>query len=82
MPSPQTSSSPHPDQIAQRAHALWEKRGRPQGQDIEHWLEAERQLTQERTRNGKDLDEAERRLDGLIEQKPSPARRTPDGEQL
>jgi Protein of unknown function (DUF2934) len=25
-----------------RAYALWEKEGRPDGRDLEHWLEAER----------------------------------------
>ena len=32
------------EQIAERAKALWEKRGRPQGQDQADWFEAEAQL--------------------------------------
>lgn len=32
------------EQIASRAYELWLERCRPEGQDIEHWLEAERQL--------------------------------------
>ncbi len=39
-----TLSTPHPDLIAQRAQALWEQAGRPEGRALEHWLEAERQL--------------------------------------
>ena len=30
--------------IAERAYQLWIDRGRPQGSEIEDWLEAERQL--------------------------------------
>ena len=32
--------------IAQKAYDLWEQSGRIDGQDLEHWLEAERQVTQ------------------------------------
>ncbi|EME71980.1 hypothetical protein H261_00335 [Paramagnetospirillum caucaseum] len=38
----------HGDDIArirERAHAIWESRGRPQGQDMEHWLLAEMELS-------------------------------------
>jgi hypothetical protein len=35
---------PTPEQIAALAHAIWIDRGRPEGRDMEHWLEAERQL--------------------------------------
>lgn len=88
----QQTENPAHDEISQRARAIWEERGRPDGCDLEHWLDAERQLRQEReSRQGgrqqkggrrQDVDEAEKRLDGLIENKPSPARRTPSGEQL
>lgn len=46
--SPQTPSSrplaPTRDQIAALAHAIWIDRGCPVGRDVDHWLEAERQL--------------------------------------
>jgi len=29
------------DAIAHLAHAIWEKEGRPQGRDLEFWLQAE-----------------------------------------
>ena len=35
------------DEIALRAHRIWENRGRPSGYDDEIWLEAERQLLSE-----------------------------------
>jgi hypothetical protein len=30
--------------IASRAYSLWEQQGRPQGKDLELWLQAEKQL--------------------------------------
>ena len=75
------------EQIAERARKLWQERGQPHGRDVEHWLDAERELRGESSgaKNlGKPRDsvEAEKRLDGLVERPPSPARRTPKGEQL
>jgi len=35
------------DQIAKRAQQIWEKKGRPVGQDERNWLEAEAQLRRE-----------------------------------
>ncbi len=32
------------DCIAARAHTLWDQAGRPQGRDVEYWLQAESQL--------------------------------------
>ncbi len=32
------------EEIAVRAYYIWESRGRPWGQSLEHWLEAEKQL--------------------------------------
>lgn len=41
---PSVVPPPTPEQIAALAHAIWIDRGRPEGRDIDHWLEAERQL--------------------------------------
>jgi hypothetical protein len=30
--------------IRERAHQIWLERGRPEGRDVEFWLEAEREL--------------------------------------
>ena len=32
------------DLIRQRAYEIWEQRGRPEGQDKEHWTQAEQEL--------------------------------------
>jgi hypothetical protein len=32
------------DRIRERAHQIWEEQGRPEGRELEHWHEAERQL--------------------------------------
>lgn len=90
-PATQRQDIPH-DKVAERARKLWMERGSPGGRDLEHWLEAERQLRDEQVRGGtgsspsqsskKDLTEAEKRLDGLVENPPKPARRTPSGERL
>lgn len=82
---------PPREEIAARARKIWQERGSPGGRDLEHWIEAERQLINEyrlRTsapppgRPESDNREAEKRLDGLIENPPTPARRTPSGENL
>jgi hypothetical protein len=38
------SNTPTHEQIAQRAYEIFIERGQPAGQDLAHWLEAERQL--------------------------------------
>jgi len=40
VPQPQPSR----DDIAALAYQIWEKNGRPAGQDVEFWLQAERSL--------------------------------------
>ena len=50
--APTTSSTakiPH-DKIAMRAYEKWCQRGRPQGADVQCWLEAERELQAEYAR--------------------------------
>ena len=36
------------EEISQRARNIWEQARRPEGQETEHWLRAERELRQER----------------------------------
>jgi len=36
------------DAITRRANALWQAEGRPEGEHLRHWLEAEAQIHQER----------------------------------
>ncbi len=48
-PTAKTESStlPSQDEIALRAHQLWCQQGCPHGQDVDNWVEAERQLLSE-----------------------------------
>jgi hypothetical protein len=34
------------DEISKRAYELWEKAGKPEGQETEHWLQAEKDTMQ------------------------------------
>jgi hypothetical protein len=39
---------PTREEITAVAHSIWEREGRPEGRDVQHWLEAESQLRQHR----------------------------------
>jgi hypothetical protein len=41
----------HERRIRERAHAIWEEEGRPDGREQQHWREAERQLAAEAAGN-------------------------------
>jgi Protein of unknown function (DUF2934) len=47
-----SSSSITHENIARRAHQIWEETGRPEGDDALHWLQAERELHALRERAG------------------------------
>lgn len=32
------------EEVARRAYALWEAEGKPEGRQLEHWLQAEREV--------------------------------------
>lgn len=49
QPTGSQSKVPH-DKIAMRAYEKWCQRGRPQGVDVQCWLEAERELQAEYAR--------------------------------
>lgn len=34
------------DSVRERAYLIWETEGRPDGRDLEHWLQAEREVAQ------------------------------------
>ena len=40
------------DEIAARAYQIYERDGRADGRDMDHWLQAERELREERSRRG------------------------------
>jgi hypothetical protein len=48
--SPPLARIPH-EKVCMRAYEKWVKRGRPQGTDVQDWLEAENELRQEFNRN-------------------------------
>lgn len=35
------------EQVARRAYEIWQAKGCPHGQDVENWLQAERELNQQ-----------------------------------
>lgn len=37
----------HEERVRERAHAIWEAAGRPEGKDTEHWLQAEAEIARE-----------------------------------
>jgi hypothetical protein len=41
-------SEPTQDEIAAYAYKLWEAEGRPDGRDVDHWLQAKAHLTADR----------------------------------
>jgi hypothetical protein len=43
-----TFSEPTGDEIAAYAYKLWEAEGRPDGRDLDHWLQAKAHLTADR----------------------------------
>lgn len=45
-----TAASPERDRLASRAYELYQARGGGDGMDMEDWLAAERELTQQRSR--------------------------------
>jgi hypothetical protein len=44
----QPSHQPTQAEIAACAYLLWEQEGRPQGRELDHWLEAEQRLCAQR----------------------------------
>ncbi len=59
--------------VRERAHAIWEREGRPDGRDQEHWERASHEIeTEERTPGGQPTD----RSSGLGGEKDAPRRQT------
>jgi Protein of unknown function (DUF2934) len=45
------------EKLRNRAYQIWESMGRPYGRDLEHWLEAERELEADDDRNHRAIKE-------------------------
>ena len=43
----QGKTPPTPAEVAERAYYIWDRAGRPRGQDLAHWLRAEAELAAE-----------------------------------
>jgi hypothetical protein len=50
------------EDIAKRAREIWEKEGRPEGRDMEHWLQAETDLHRQQGRHDRSLAEQPERV--------------------
>jgi hypothetical protein len=35
----------HSEEVRERAYRIWETEGRPHGRDLDHWLQAEREVS-------------------------------------
>jgi hypothetical protein len=42
--------APSPDEVARKAYFTYVNQGSPQGHEVQHWLQAEAELIQERSR--------------------------------
>lgn len=59
-------NAPDEDSIRRRAYAIWEREGRPDGRDRDHWLQAQWELTGEQAAMSHPADE-------ILALKPRPA---------
>jgi hypothetical protein len=48
IPNSNPNSYPTRDAVEQRAREIWEQRGRPDGQELDHWYQAEKELLEMR----------------------------------
>ncbi|MGE5271694.1 MAG: DUF2934 domain-containing protein [Thiohalocapsa sp.] len=39
----------HDERIRERAYEIWEREGRPEGKSVEHWMQAEAEVSAEET---------------------------------
>ena len=60
------------ERIRERAHALWEAEGRPEGREADHWREAERQTMLEEGLGEPQADRPEPPEDARPEPQPEP----------
>lgn len=50
------------EEISKRAREIWEREGRPEGRDKEHWLQAESELRQQKTQPGGAMNSEDTRM--------------------
>ncbi|HET7737189.1 MAG TPA: DUF2934 domain-containing protein [Tepidiformaceae bacterium] len=61
--------NPYHERIAERAHAIYEERGGDDGSDLDHWLEAEREVLQQVHGDDQPADSIESE-DDVLQQEP------------
>jgi hypothetical protein len=49
-PESKSNSYPPRDAVEKRAREIWEQRGRPEGQELDHWYQAEGELLEMRNK--------------------------------
>src|SRR6185295_17885625 len=52
-PSSTSQQGVSAEAVSRRAYEIWESEGRPEGADFRHWLQAEQELTANRSENPK-----------------------------
>ena len=55
-----TNQTDNEQRIRERAHAIWERTGRPDGQEAEHWSQAEREIQEEMATGPSDVASSSR----------------------
>ncbi|MBB4064846.1 DUF2934 domain-containing protein [Gellertiella hungarica] len=51
------SDTDREERIRERAYSLWIEQGQPEGRDLEHWMEAERNVGGEEAPQPREMDE-------------------------
>lgn len=64
------------ERIRQRAHAIWESEGRPEGRDADHWTRAQEELKSELGDSTPSAEEPEPELAQTADPAPKPKKRT------
>jgi hypothetical protein len=67
------------DEIRRHATMLWEQRGRPEGYDLEFWLQAERELKLDGNSTGVSANSGSARSGSGSDGPSAPFRNTPGG---
>lgn len=70
------------DRVRERAYAIWEEEGRPDGEDLRHWSDAEAELRGETARADEQARRQIEETEAATGARPSPSRprrrRAPD----
>ncbi len=62
----ETPTQGNNDQVSSRAQSLWEQSGRPEGRDLEFWLQAEAEISRETETPVSEADQPSARRSGAM----------------